>query len=141
MSTTSKSLIGKVIQHCLQGFLVLDELEDSYNGFWVSGYSRVKPEELTHTQVGEPIILANSLEEFITAESKKAVDRAGVAKYLDTVCLNGNSTFGIVTSYEDGIAYGVTFDGADWHAQHPVIQARSLNDYFNTKVRKQTEKV
>jgi hypothetical protein len=135
------SLVGKVIQHCLQGFLVLEELEDSYNGFWVSGYSRAKPEELTHTQVGESTVLANSLEEFVAVESKKAVDTAGVAKYLDTVCLNGNSTLGIVTSYEDGIAYGVTFDGADWHAQHPVIQARHLNDYFNQKIRKAVEKV
>jgi len=135
------SLVGKVIQHCLHGFLVLDELEDSYNGFWVSGYSRAKPEELTLAQVGEPNILANSLEEFVAAESKKAVDAAGVAKYLDTVCLNSNSTLGIVCSYKDGVAYGVTFDGQDWHAQHPVIQARHLNDYFNQKIRKATEKV
>jgi hypothetical protein len=134
-------LVGKVIQHGLRGFLVLEELEDSYNGFWVSGYSRAKPEELTHAQVGESRVLANSLEEFIVTKSKKAADAAGVAKYLDTVCLNGNSTLGIVTSYEGGIAHGVTFDGADWHARHPVIQARHLNDYFNQKILKAVEKV
>ena len=141
MSTTSKSLVGKVIRHCLHGFLVLEELDAGYVGFWASGYSRAEAEELTKAQVGKPVILADSLEEYIATESKKAVDAAGRAKYRNTVCLNASSTLGIVTSYEDATAYGMTFNGTEWRAARPVIQARSVNDYVNKKARERAEKV
>jgi hypothetical protein len=136
------SLVGKVIKHHFQGFLVLEELDEAYVGFYASGASnKSELEEVPKAQLGEPEILADSMDAFVVRQSSQSVEAKGRAKYVGRVCLNINSTPGIVTEYRDGVCYGVTFCGVAWEASRPVVVARHLVDYLNAKVRKAVENV
>ena len=134
-------LVGKVIKFHFQAFLVLEELDESYVGFWATGTYKSESEELPKIQIGEPAILANSMNEFVTKQVNDEAARAMESKYMGTVCLSGNSMLGIVTGIKDGVCVGVTFDGADWSALRPVIVARHLVDYLVIKVRERVEKI
>jgi hypothetical protein len=135
------SLIGKVVKHNFQGFLVLEELDEAYAGFWVSGTHKAEPEEIPKDVLGEPDVLADSMDAFVARSSDRAVAKAMASKYIGTVCMNSNSTLGIVTDVKDGTCLGVTFDGGEWSSQRPEIVARHLVDYLNKKVRERVEKI
>lgn len=141
MSNVSKSLVGKVIKFHFQAFLVLEELDESYVGFWATGTYKSEPEEIPKIQIAEPNVLANSMDEFVTKQVNDETARAMESKYVGTVCLGENSMLGIVTEIKDGMCVGITFDGADWKAQRPVVVARHLVDYLVIKVRERVEKI
>jgi hypothetical protein len=122
-------LVGKVINHQSEAFLVLKELDQSYRGCWADHPRKPELSEVHKTSVGEPLILANSLEEFMVKGAVKKADVEAKRKYLNKVCLGENSDLGIVTSYEDGICYGFTPSGDEWHCQDPVIVGTDLCDY------------
>jgi hypothetical protein len=136
---SNMSLIGKVINHQSEAFLVLKELDQSYQGCWADHPRKPELSEVHKTSVGEPLILANSLEEFIAEGAIKKANIEGKRKYLNKVCLGENSVLGIVTSYKDGICHGFTPSGDEWHCQHPVIVGNDLCDYVKKGIEKEVQ--
>jgi len=134
-------LVGKVVKHNFQAFLVLEELDEAYVGYWASGVHKSEPQEIPKDMLGEPDVLADSMGAFVARQSSAAVARTMESRYVGTVCTNSNSTLGIVTEVKDGLCLGVMFDGNMWSSQHPEIVARHLVDYLNKEVRKQVEKI
>jgi hypothetical protein len=130
-------LVGKVIKTHSEAFLVLKELGRTYTGYWVAHPRKPELTEVQKTGPAEPPILANSLGEFITKGAIKKADVEERRKYLNKVCLGENLALGIVTSYEDGICYGLTLSGDEWHCQDPLIVGNDLCDYVKKGIEKE----
>ena len=133
------SLVGKVIRNQSQAFLVLEELDRTYIGRWADHPRKPGLEEVQKQGPREPLILANSLEEFITKGVVKKADIEAKRKYVNKVCLGENSDLGIVTSYEDGMCHGHTPSGDEWHCQNPVVVGTDLCDYVKKGIEKKVK--
>jgi hypothetical protein len=133
------SLVGKVISNQSEPFLVLEERDRTYTGHWVAHPRKPELKEVQKQGPREPLILANSLEEFITKGAVKKADIEAKRKYVNKVCLDENAVLGIVTSYVDGVCYGSTPWGTEWHCQEPSIVGTDLCDYVKKGIEKKVQ--